>query len=349
MKIINGNILIILSVILLSSCSGIRYMNIETREPAKVTLPTYIKSVLVVNNVLPQPDNVGHRHKKLGYKSLEDITASSDSIAIYYTEALSQFLSEEGYFENVQYHNEPIRKDNDYWRENALDPEVMIRLRVESGADAIISLDKLIIQTVRTDQFKQEGYAYADITAKVQSIIRVYLPSLDGSIPAVQYNDSLVWEGFDIKDGRAHAEFILPTTEDAMKELAVYAAEKMTKVFSPHWEFQNRWLYTPLSSKMREGEVFAKNNQWLEAISKWDDYYDKEKDKVAKARAAHNIALAYEMLDDMESALNWATIADDLMSNATSPTSLDRRRSILYKNEIIRRSDTTNKLDMQNH
>lgn len=342
------HVIIIFSLtILATSCAGIRYMTIETREPARVTLPSQIKSVLIVNNVPQQPDEIGHNIKKLGKNNYDKISASSDSIAIFYTEALAQFLDEEQYFDETQYSNKQLRRDNNIWLEQPLQPETMIEMRKESGADAIISLDKLILQTYRTDHFYQEGYIYGDLNGRIQSTIRIYLPTLEGEIPSIQYNDSLKWEGYDIKDGRAYADFILPTAEEAMKELAIYAAEKMTKVFVPHWEFQDRWLYTSFKSKMREADLYTKSNQWADAIIIWKLIFEKEKDKVNKAKIAHNIAVGYEMLDEMNNSLQWADVAYELMSASTLPTSLDLRRTLIYKNEISRRTDSSNKLNMQ--
>ncbi|MEA4903606.1 MAG: DUF6340 family protein [Petrimonas sp.] len=335
------------SMLFFSSCAGIQYMSIETREPAQVTLPTEVKSVLVVNNVVQQPDEIGHNIKRLGKSQIDRVKASSDSVAIFYTEALSQFLGEEKYFDAVKYYQKPLRTDNDFWQEVPISPETMSELRNTTSTDAIISLDKLILQTDRTDFFQQEGYTYASMTGKVHSVIRVYLPSMEGKIPVVQFTDSMKWEGYDIRDDRAYAELIIPTQEEAMKQLAVFAAEKMTNVFSPHWENQDRWYYTQMSSKMREGEMFAKGNQWSDAIEKWKESYTAEKRKLNQAKAAHNIALGYEMLDDMDSAYEWATIASDLFRQSTTNDSLERRRSLLFKNEIERRKEASNKLNMQ--
>ena len=334
-------------ILFFSNCAGIQYMSIETREPAQVTLPMEVKSVFVVNNVVQQPDEIGHNIKRLGKKQSDRIKVSADSVAIFYTEALSQFLGEEEYFNAVKYYQKPLRSDNDFWLEVPITPETMHELRNATATDAIISLDKLILQTDRTDFFRQEGYNYAGLTGRIQSIIRVYLPSMEGKIPVIQFTDSMKWEGYDIHDGRAYADLIVPSQEEAMKQLAVFAAEKMTKVFSPHWENQDRWYYTQMSSRMREGEVFAKSSQWLNAIEKWNESYTKEKNKLNQAKAAHNIALGYEMLDDMDSAYKWAVLAADLFQQSTTSGSLERRRSLLFKNEIERRRDTSNKLNMQ--
>lgn len=53
------------------------------------------------------------------------------------------------------------------------------------------------------------------------------------------------------------------------------------------------------------------------------------------------------MLDDMEEAYKWATEANNLFIESTAPNSLERRRSLLYKNEIERRNNTLNSINMQ--
>ncbi len=337
---------IILSTMLLVSCSGIKYLTVETREPAQVTLPSNVLSVAVVNNVVQQPDDTGHFTQRLGHSDTDRAKASSDSVALFYTEALAQFLEEEDYFQRVHYLPDPLRKDTDFFREEPVTPETMQEIRKKTGTDAIISLDRLIIETHKRELFHQQGYNYADLTGKIQSVMRVYLPTMEGKIPAVHYTDSLQWEGFDIQDDRAYAEQMLPSREEAMKLLATRAAEKISDVFAPHWEMQDRWYYTLPGSLMREGEMHAKAAEWLLAIEKWETFYNRSTPKRDKAKAASNIALAYEMLDEMQKSYEWATLAHQLFMDSTSPNSLERRRSLLYQNEIARRMSTLNQINM---
>ena len=86
---------IFLLILFTNGCAGIRYMTVETQEPARLTLPENIRSLLIVNNVVQQPDEVGHRKKPLEKKELEPVKVSTDSTSIYYTEALTQSISEE--------------------------------------------------------------------------------------------------------------------------------------------------------------------------------------------------------------------------------------------------------------
>ncbi len=336
-------------LMLLNGCMGIKYLTVETEEPAQVKLPKYIRSVLIVNNVVQQPDTIGHYILKPGSLFPQKSKASSDSIAIYYTEAMSQFLGEENYFSSVQYLTEPLRKDNDFEHESPIEPEQMKRLRALSGkggTDAIISLDKLNMETSKFERFEQEGYTYANLVAKIQSTIRVYLPTLEGKIPLIQYQDSLVWEGFDIHDSKAISKYTIPTREEAMKELAVHAAERMTNIFTPHWEKQNRWYYTLSNSLMKEGEAFANAMNWQQAAEKWEAYYKQESNKLKQAKAASNLALAYEMLSDLEKSHQWISISYSLFEEVTRYNSIERKRAMLYKSEIERRKNNENRLSM---
>lgn len=343
-------LVVIAMMMLLNGCMGIKFLTVETEEPAQLRLPSNVHSVLIVNNVVQQPDDIGHQTFKNGSTVPNKQRASSDSVAIYYTEALSQFLGEEKSFSSVQYLTRPLRQDNEFEQESLIEPEQMNKLRKLSGkggADAIISLDKLMMETTKLERFEQQGYMYSTLVAKLESTIRVYMPTMEGKIPLIQYQDSLVWEGFEIPDNKAIAEYTLPTREEAMKELAVHAAEKMTNIFAPHWEKQNRWYYTLSNSLMKEGEVFAEAMKWQKAAEKWEAYYNKENNTLKQAKAASNIALAYEMLGDLEASYKWISTSNSLFEKVTNKNSLERKRALFYQLEIERRKSKDNRIDMQ--
>ena len=339
---------LLIGTIFFTGCAGIKTLTIQTQEPAQVTLPANIGKLLIVDNVAAQPYDIGHSKKKIG-RSKESVSVSTDSLSFIYTEALTQFLDEEGFFDIVMVHDKPMRSDKEYWNEKPITPEEMLELKKSTGADAIVSLDKLLVASDWSDLFVQEGYPYAKISGKISSTIRVYMPTLEGQIPTVHFIDSLYWEGFDISDGMAYAEFVVPHAENALKELVVYAADKMTFVLTPHWVTQERWYYTFSSSIPREAEVFASQAKWEEAIAKWDVFYNSTKKKVEKAKAASNIALGYEMMDDIETARDWVLIAEKLFDEGTPASSIERKRISIYKTEIERRLDNSNKLNMQLH
>lgn len=335
-------------LLFLNSCAGIKYIVVETREPAKIALPRHIRSVLVVDNTVEQPENAGHYKELFGSKQVVKTTASSDSLAFFYTEALAQFLGESDFFDDVKHLQVPIRTDNDYLSEFAISPDEMIKLRNESNCDAIISLEKLNIETYKKERYREAGYTYSNLYGNLNSTLRIYMPTMEGMFPTVQFKDSLMWDGFDVEDRDIYSSYyLLPTAEEAMKELVVRAADRMSYVLTPYWMKQDRWYYLSSDTKMKEGAAFAEQNQWQDALERWLSFYDSVRDKRMKAKAANNIALAYEMIDDLQKALEWAEIAEKAFRETSAPNSFDLRRAVLLKNEFTRRLDTSNLLNLE--
>lgn len=346
-----------LFTMLLGNCAGLKTITIESQEPAQVTLPKNVRSLLVVNNVVTQPKDIGHTKKWLDKSEIEGFSISMDSIAIIYTEALAQFLEEEHYFDKVLYYNKPLRTDSDFLVQKPIMPDEMMQFRKEHSVDAIVSLDRLIITTNLAEK-QASGNIYVEETTKIQSIIRVYMPTLNGEIPAIHYEDSVKLKtdgGFNIGKTPDRLSYFMNKLfpQDKMRReflkerVVVPAAEKMTKALSPHWETQDRWYYTLSNGTMQNGEYYADQSKWDEAVVKWKEFFDANKKAINKAKAASNIALAYEMLEDMEQAYNWITTAYNLFEESVSPNSFDLRRTLLYKNELERRYKNEKALKLQ--
>lgn len=365
--------------ILLGSCAGLKTITIETQEPAQITLPQNVRSLLIVNNVVTQPDNVGHFVKQIGKRKFESIPVSMDSMAIYCIESLSHFLEEKQHFNKVLYYNKPLRTDSDFWNQRPITPDEMNRLRNENNVDVVVSLDELVFTTYKIERrtpvvtpnpvtyrnervstsYKEarnlsQGSPYADATVKIQSTFRVYIPTHDGAISTIQYEDSIKQNGKQYYNATKTSDHfvnilkVLPLYERVIsKELTVKAAEKMTKALSPHWETQDRWYYTLSNASKQNGEYFAEQRKWDEAVVKWEEFFNENKKKINKAKAATNIALAYEMLEDMEQAYNWITTAYNLFEESVSTNSSDLKRTLLYKNEIERRYNNEKALKVQ--
>src|SRR5690554_7503937 len=87
-------IIVLTLVLILSSCSGIKYLTVETREPAQVTLPNDVLRIAVVNNVVQQPDDIGHYLVNIGSSVEKKVEASADSVSIFFTERSEEHTSE---------------------------------------------------------------------------------------------------------------------------------------------------------------------------------------------------------------------------------------------------------------
>ncbi len=173
---------------------------------------------------------------------------------------------------------------------------------------------------------------------KVKMDARFSMYSKDGEmlVSPVIYKDSLSWE--NVRQGDRSLTKDFPSREQALKLSVLDMADKMVRIFVPYWEKQYRWYYTDEGkTKMKKAQMKAGDNEWKEAAVIWGNLFEEESSDKKKAKLASNIALANEMLDDVENALNWADISYGLFTKTMDKDSEDVRNITVYKNELQRR------------
>ncbi|MBO4621769.1 MAG: tetratricopeptide repeat protein, partial [Paludibacteraceae bacterium] len=91
---------------------------------------------------------------------------------------------------------------------------------------------------------------------------------------------------------------LTPETEDP----AAYVGEQMVFILAPYWETEDRYFYCDDTPKLKAGIESVRRQKWEEAISAWKHV----EGSPGKAYAAANIAVALEMLDRYDEAIEWA-------------------------------------------
>ena len=81
---------------LLSACSTINYVGIETYNPAEVTFPENVAKVLIVNNAVPQPEDAGYEYTLQGEKQ-DTCKAKADSALFDACRTLGEAIVEASY------------------------------------------------------------------------------------------------------------------------------------------------------------------------------------------------------------------------------------------------------------
>lgn len=286
---------------LLTSCSTVKYIDVEMRKPAQVTIPSEIKKIAIVNNAASQPYGVGHQ-KVVGLDSLTAIV-SSDSLNIILTQAIAQFVEEEAFFDTVVWYNKELRSDSLFLTQTLIDSLTLKNIFLETGADMIFSLDQLSLSSKQhflvVDRKKHEKQICVNIVA----LFRMYLPRISEPFGPVSYGDRVCWERYW---GEKEA---LPSAKTLLRRITLRAADKMTSAMIPSWKTEEREYYTDASSPMKKASMKASANEWGEAAKIWGELFDAEEKDNKKGKLAVNIALANEMLDDVENAITWIDIA----------------------------------------
>jgi hypothetical protein len=121
------------------------------------------------------------------------------------------------------------------------------------------------------------------------------------------------------------------------KVLGEEAAVSFTHKLLPNWQTEQRVLYYMSNKYMRIAYDSYYNNHIYKAIKEWKQVYNSSTRNIA-SKAAHNIALCYEMQDSIEVANDWIKKSVDLKK---------QKESLFYKGVLAQRLKEVKKLETQ--
>jgi len=338
------NLLFIISVVFLLACNSVRYIDIDAYRPAEITFPPNMEKVMIVNNAVPQPSDVGYSYKILGVEQ-DTARVMVDSALFDFNHSLGKKLVDVDYFKDVLLLSEPIRTDSNFWEEKRLTREQVIQLCEENDVDVIISLESLIFNTSK-DLSLFHGYLY-NISVKVEAkgVLRAYTPERDSPMTSILLFDSL-----NVSDSEAYLELLsknFPSTEEVIRSAGSYFGDKSFVNFVPYWQQDMRWYYTSGNTAWRTAAAYASTGKWTLANEQWQDIYESTNRTSAKAKAASNVALALELNGEISEAYNWAQKSVDLFKGYEKEDSDVYKRQDIYARMLKERLLDENRLIRQ--
>lgn len=335
---------ILLGLFILTSCTSLDTLVVNVEKPAQITLPNTIENIVIVDNSVPQADDIGHFEFRPREETATSVHVAHDSVNYILVEALFGNIADKEYFDDVIFYEYPIREDDNFEDIQALDPTIAKELCMANKADAIISIDRFLVGTISHEEDFDFGTTVRFLDLKLDARFQVYSKDGETISPPLYVNDSIYWtatysQTMPLSD-------TIPSREDAIKEAARYTAEKIADSLAPYWSSELRWYF---------GDVKAANkkitaNDWAGALAMWQaEYNEEEKNEKKKARLASNIALAYELSDNLKEALKWITISERLFEE-TQETAVDSdnlTRATRYKEDLLQRYHDFRLLDMR--
>lgn len=285
-----------------SACSSVRYMSIETYNPATVTFPPDVHKILIVDNTALQPQVPFTFHI---IKAPDTMKIASNHVATVFCRTLGETIIESPYFEDVLLYEGRFRTDSLDWSMDAmLTPEEVGQLCDEQDADAIVSLDRLLFSMNESIR-KMDDYGFTSglfLDATVSGILRTYLPERRAPLNVIYLSDTVyscivpdVLEPFTPED----IHYALTAAFEGL-------AEKYHTHFVPHWNEDVRWYYVSSAARCKEAAAFMAAGKWDNAASIWEPLYDAASSYKTRARMASNMALCCEMTGNFTKAEEWA-------------------------------------------
>ena len=282
------------------------YFSVDERYPAERQQLQGKQRILVVNNALTQPQDFGHTTMIDGENQNHAEIDLSRSI-LYCLFSVTQTMESTGEFDAVELMDISQNHSTNYYTRTPLTFSQAERLCTDYQADALLTLNQLVLYDIVESFPTDEGSYYAYLQAYAQSHWTIHYAGQTREATFTQA-DTLLWES-QLHYNRTQSLSDLPSRQEALLYLARELGNRMGSSFAPSWQTTRRYIYE--LPDLQAGLDAFRLQRWNSAINQWITIVD-SKDKKAAACAAANIAIAYEMLGDYASACDYAQRASRL-------------------------------------
>ena len=304
---------LIIIVLFFSSCSSTQLVTISVLQPAPVTLPSYVKNVVVVNRTTPSQKvkMINVVNKAL---SLEGPNLGKDGSKAA-TTGLADELNKNARFDSVTIiDNSNLTTDVPGSFPMPLSWDEVEKYCSENNADALFSLE--IFDTKSN----------IDYTAN-ETVLKTPL----GNVPAIEQQANMQtsvttgWRIYDVRskdilDQIAFSRFLvfhgkginpllaanaLIGRKEAVKQVGNIAGQDYAFSIIPLWKRVSRDYYVKGNSNFDLATRKARTGNWEGAANLWEQEIDNPKSKIA-GRACYNMAIICEINGDLNGAIKWA-------------------------------------------
>ena len=282
------------------------YFSVDERYPAERTQLQGKQRILVVNNALTQPQDFGHS-TILDGENKGNVEIDLSRSLLYCLFATTQSMESTGEFNAVELMDISQNHSTNYYSRTSLTFSQAERLCADYQADALLTLNQLVLYDVVESFPTDEGTYYAYLQAYAQSHWTIHYAGQTREATFTQA-DTLLWES-QLHYTRAQSLSDLPSRQEALLYLSRELGNRLGSSFGPSWQTTRRYIYD--LPDLQAGLDAFRLQRWNSAINQWITIVD-SKDKKAAACAAANIAIAYEMLGDYVSACDYAQCANRL-------------------------------------
>jgi hypothetical protein len=334
--------IILLIIFSLASCKT-QQLYLTVVEPAPVTMPSYIKSVGVINRSIPT-DNTKTLDVLEKVFSLEGVNLDKEG-AMESIRGLSDELMNNKRFDEVK-----TLADIDFRTSalsgfpNALTWEIVSKICTETKTDALFALEKFDTDThlnystrkvdIKTPLGSVPGIEHqADMETLVKTGWRIYDPAAKLILDEFIYNESVIFSGRGINPLLAASA--LTGRKEAVNEVSNKAGHGYAMRIIPYRLRVMRDYYVKGTNNFKIARRKAQVGKWDDAGVLWEKETANPKTKIV-GRACYNMAIINEINGDLESALKWAQKSYEDTNNKLALRYVSILKNRLYKTDILK-------------
>lgn len=330
-----GNILLFLSLVfLLSGCAGSKsFVTFEILQPADITYPETVSKVGYLNRA-PLTKDAFSKTNQAGLDPIAlriiDSTVCNNLRRGFYE---GRQFTELTYLDEIPLFNsrrtDTINKAallDDYARQQVF--------RSGNTMDALVVLEYYTVDLVKS--YPSYDFMMGDYIEEFRLIMkilwRVYVEDAMTPIDEYLQQDTLFYMN---RQSSPSSTYLNPT--DVIRDGSLELGFRYGLRHIPKWKEVARVVFRGGRPGLREAAELTDLGRWDEAAKIWVPLIRDEDEKIA-ARACHNLAVHYELLDDIVTATNYIKRAGDLWDNKITQT---------YREDLEKRLQDQQKLQKQ--
>ncbi|RIH63281.1 hypothetical protein D1164_20735 [Mariniphaga sediminis] len=329
----NPRFLPALILLFLSACTVYKEYPIEVYTPGEAPVPSDTRKVAVIYRNFKYPgDTLLHfyRDDSQLMKSQSDPVELDSLLVATCLNKLAASLKNNQSFSEVRIL--PYHTFKRHTGEELIDlpADLAKQIANASGTDLILSLE--------TFSSFFSGYPVSFGVPKASEVVTVavwsiYDPQRSLTLERKTMIDTIYWNGYDNK-GNYLENYAPPPRLNALHIAAALSGENYAKRFYATWQTVDRMYSVPPLPDFSGAAYYFEEGELGKAIILWKKYSDEKSGKLA-INARYNLALAYELKDDLLTAQKWLAASLDLAQKHRS--SKDIRMIKAYQKVLEKR------------
>ncbi|MFM8243235.1 MAG: DUF6340 family protein [Crocinitomicaceae bacterium] len=304
-----------MSFLLLVSCSTHRNMRVQIQRAARITVPAEIKNLALLNRAVSTNQAVIEgtitgetplRDKQLSNECLRGLTdalVTSTRFNIYRCDSSLMSADPRSLsFGNILSWN---TIDSICSKNNSDGVLVLEFFDTDFSIDNPLSSARQIAANVLSNGNNQGITVHGN--AKARAGFRVYYKKER----KIAYEDVFIYSkkwsqtSSNVQDALGR----LIKRNQALMDVSFLTGNDFALSIVPLYVWEDRILFKSKDQLMRRGERQALSKDWEGAEQTWISIFENSRKRKIRARAAHNVALALEVLGDLTGAQQWASKA----------------------------------------
>ncbi|MCF8346158.1 MAG: DUF6340 family protein [Bacteroidales bacterium] len=284
-------------LLLLTGCFASRsYVSFEVLDPAGITYPESVDRVAFMNRspvAVQYAENI--KNQKIDPVTLQIIdTIVGNNLRKGFSEGIRQ--ADIAYLDDMPLIN--YRRMDTLKLSEPLDPVTLERIFELNNVDALVSLENYgvtLYRSYRYYSFENLDYTY-EYTLILDVLWRVYERNA-GLLDERNRRDTLYYYNYSDMNPSDYW-----SNATVLRDGSLEAGFRYGITHVPVWLQVSRILYRGGEKGLVTAAEHADRGEWDAAAEIWDGLTGHESPRIA-AKALHNLAIHYELMDDMEAAL----------------------------------------------